>query len=258
MRAPLWRVLTRPEGEAVPIVQHLLSFARPLTARGRSVRRPFRPSAGEGAYRLPHDVRDRLTTDLAPFRNRDAAFTLATFIARFWSVPGRVAGSFPIDRRALADHEDLGLTEARVRGAIQTLEAVGFLERALAPSGSRYKATEDGLHRRPILFVFGSEYGPAFLAANGRAQAVRGGGRPDRRPITPAASSRPSVGLPEAPRANSPKSKSEAKPQVIMGEITKGIGLPAEPSVPTALDLALQRLSEGVFGKPSLGSSAER
>jgi hypothetical protein len=30
-----------------------------------------------------------------PFRNREAAFALATFLARFWSVPGRVAGSFP-------------------------------------------------------------------------------------------------------------------------------------------------------------------
>ncbi len=126
-------------------------------------------------YRLPHDVRDRLTAALAPFRNREAAFTLATFLARFWSVSGRVAGSFPIDRRALAAHEGLELTEARVRGAIRTLEAVGFLERALAPSGSRYKATEDGLHRKPILFVFGSEYGLAFISANKRAQAARGG-----------------------------------------------------------------------------------
>jgi hypothetical protein len=40
---------------------------------------------------------------------------------------------------------------------------------------------------------------------------------------------------------------------VIMGEITKRIGLPAEPSAPAALELALQRLSEGVFGKPRVG-----
>ncbi len=91
---------------------------------------------------------------------------MATFLARFWSVPGRVGGSFPIDRRALTDHDGLELTEARVRGAIRTLEAVGFLERAISPSGSRYKATEEGLHRKPILFVFGSEYAPAFIAAN--------------------------------------------------------------------------------------------
>jgi hypothetical protein len=38
-----------------------------------------------------------------------------------------------------------------------------------------------------------------------------------------------------------------------MGEVRKEIGLPAEPSAPTALELALQRLSEGVFGKPKAG-----
>ncbi len=183
-----------PEGEAVPIVQHQLAFARPLQARARAVRRPFQPSQGEGPYRLPHDVRDRLTSALVPFRNREAAFTLATFLARFWSVPGRVTGSFPIDRRALADHEGLRLTEGRVRGAIRTLEAVGFLERAIPAAGSRYKATEGGLHRKPVLFVFGPEYAPAFLTANNRARAARGGDRRDRRPVTPAASSRPSIG----------------------------------------------------------------
>jgi hypothetical protein len=110
----------------------------------RYVRRPFHPSQDQGAYRLPHAVRDRLASSLAPFRNRDAAFALAVFLARFWSVPGRVAGSFPIDRRALADHAGLGLTEARVRGAIRTLEAVGFLDRAIPALGSPYKATPDG------------------------------------------------------------------------------------------------------------------
>ena len=233
-------------------VQHRLAFARPLAARVRSVRRPFRPAAGEGAYRLPHDVRDRLTTALAPFRTREAAFTLATFIARFWSVPGRVAGSFPIDRRALADHESLELTEARVRGAIRTLEAVGFLERVIPASGSRYKATEHGLHRKPILFVFGAEFAPAFIAANKRARAARGSDMRARRPIMPASSPGPPAAFSGASRANSPKSKSEAKPQVIMGEIRSRIGLPAEPSAPTALELALQRLSEGVFGKPRI------
>src|SRR4028118_273061 len=77
-------------------VQHLLSFARPLAARVRSVRRPFRPAAGEGAYRLPHDVRDRLTAALAPFRNRGSAFALAAFLARVWWGPGRRGGvGFP-------------------------------------------------------------------------------------------------------------------------------------------------------------------
>ena len=39
--------------------------------------------------------------------------------------------AFPIDRRELAEHAALGLTEARVRGAIRTLEEVGFLDRAV-------------------------------------------------------------------------------------------------------------------------------
>ena len=223
----------------MPIVQHQLSFARPLAARVRSVRRPFRPSAGDGPYRLPHDLCDRLTMALAPFRNREAAFTLATFIARFWSAPGRVAGSFPIDRRALADHEGLGLTEGRVRGAIRTLEAVGFLERALLLSSSRYKATEHGLHRKPILFVFGTEYAPLFRAANKRVRAARGADLRARRPITPAAF----LGV---RRTNSPKNKSEAKPQVIMGNLNKEDGLPPEPSATNPLDLALERLRRAI------------
>ncbi len=93
--------------------------------------------------------------------------------------------AFPLDRRALAAHEGLDLTEARVRGAIRTLEAVGYLERALTPSGSRYRATEDGLHRKPILFVFGAEYGSTFALVNKRSQAARGGHRRERRPIPP-------------------------------------------------------------------------
>ena len=44
---------------------------------------PYTPSSA-GVYRLPHDVRDRLAAALAPYRNRDAAFALATFLARFW------------------------------------------------------------------------------------------------------------------------------------------------------------------------------
>jgi hypothetical protein len=96
------------------------------------------------------------------------------------------AGSFPIDRRALADHAGLNLTEARVRGAIRTLEAVGFLDRAIPAPGSLYKPTADGLHRKPVLFVFGSDYAPAFIAANKRA-AARDRRLGERRPVRPSA-----------------------------------------------------------------------
>src|SRR5215213_5315091 len=234
---------------AAPSVQGLLALARPLANRQRSVRRPFNPRGEGRGYRLPHDIRERLTTALAPFRNRDSAYALAVFLARFWSVPGRVALGFPIDRRELADRRDLGLTEDRVRGAIKTLEAVGFLERALPSAGSAYKATPDGLHRKPILFVFGAGYAPAFLAANRRAAAARGSVIGQRRALSPEVGRRPSTVVFSG--SNSPKTKSEAKPKVLMGETR--IGLPAEPSAPTALERALQRLREEVFGKAEGG-----
>src|SRR3954451_2554189 len=129
----------------------LLPFPRPAPRRSRSNRRPFTPSPQTGPYRLPRDVRDRLVAVLVPFRNRDAAFALATFLGRFWSAPNRLLSAFPIDRRELADHAALGLTEARVRGVIRTLEEVGFLDRAVA-SGSTHRPTPDGLHRKPVLF----------------------------------------------------------------------------------------------------------
>src|SRR5205085_12566795 len=104
---------------------------------------------------------------------RDAAFALATFLGRFWSAPNRLLTAFPIDRRELADHAGLGLTEARVRGAIRALEEVEFLDRAVA-SGSTHKPTPEGLHRKPVLFMFGAEYNPLFSAATRRASAARG------------------------------------------------------------------------------------
>jgi hypothetical protein len=114
------------------VAQARLPFAVPMRARVRSIRRPFHPSQGEGPYRLPRDVRDRLSSALAPYRNREAAFALATFLGRFWSTPSRIVDTFPIDRRELADRPDLGLSERRVRSAIRTLEEIGFLDRARA------------------------------------------------------------------------------------------------------------------------------
>src|SRR4051794_9497435 len=120
-----------------------------------------------------------------PYRNRDAAFALATFLGRFWSTPMRLLTTFPIDRRELADHIALGLTEGRIRGAIRTLEEIGFLDRAVA-SGSTHKPTPDGLHRKPVLFMFGSDYGSLFIMANRRAQAARERRVRARRTQTPA------------------------------------------------------------------------
>ncbi len=185
---------------------------------------------------------------LAPFKNREAAFTLATFLARYHTAPGRLGLPFCIDRRALLGHADLDLTEARIRRAIMTLEAVGFLDRPVPLSGSRYKATEEGLHRKPIAFVFGAEFSPLFHVANKRAQAARGGRKGERRSLPAGNARRPSAV--NFSVLKSPKGKSEASPQVNMGDLKNENGIPAEPSAPTALELALQRLSEGVFGKP--------
>jgi hypothetical protein len=167
-------------------------------------------------YRLPHAVRDRLQAALEPFRNAERAYALAVFLGRFWSMPGRVALPFPIDRRALADRQDLGLSEARVRGAIKTLEEVGFLARAVT-SGSRYRATAQGLHRKPVPFQFGSDYAPLFIAANKRASAARGAGSRSAPMVRAHNEQRPSATFLEA-RPNSPKGKSQAESLLLMGE----------------------------------------
>jgi hypothetical protein len=131
------------------------------------------PSITPGPYRLPTAILDRLTRDLAGFRNRDATLALAVFLARFWSAPRRVALAFPVDRRALARHPALGLTEDRVRGAVAALERVGFIIREIPAPGRRYQRTSAGLQRRPILFRFGLDVMPDLLAANTRRKAAR-------------------------------------------------------------------------------------
>src|SRR5215218_7851722 len=219
-----------PRAELPARVAHpLLPFPRAAPRRSRIVRGPFTPSLSAGPYRLPHDVRDRLAAALVPLRNRDAAFALATFLGRFWSTPARLLTAFPIDRRELADHAALGLTEARVRGAIRALEEIGFLDRAVR-SGSTHKPTPDGLHRKPVLFLFGSDYGPLFSMANKRAAAAR-----ERRsgtlrtPPTPANPPRSSTGFLKAWPLNSPKNKDSEADKVIMGEIMVRSPRPPEP-----------------------------
>jgi len=228
-------------------VQPRLPFVQPQRARTRRNRHPFTPTQeGRGPYRLPHDVRDRLASALAPFRNRNAAWELAVFLARYWSMPGRIVGSFAIDRRALATHPELNLTEKRIRSAIRTLEKVGFLDRDIPPSGSKYKATEDGLHRKPIQFVFGAEYASAFLAANKRAAVARGRLSRDRRAISPSSSER----LPTAHSAASlkgPKSRSSSERLVNLGPLVKECGLPPKAfELNPKLEAALDRLLQGI------------
>jgi hypothetical protein len=224
------------------MAQPLLPFSSLAPRRSRGVRGLFTPSLSAGPYRLPHDVCDRLAAALGAYRNRDAAFALATFLGRFWSMPARLISAFPIDRRELADHAALGLTEARVRGAIKTLEEVGFLDRAVR-SGSTHQPTPDGLHRKPVLFMFGGDYGPLFSAANKRAVAARerrlGARRTGAAPANPP---RPSTGSLRTWLLNSPKDKESEATKVLMGEIT--IRAPRSPEPPlqnSALDAALDR-----------------
>jgi hypothetical protein len=73
-------------------------FARP---------RLFREGAVASCPTIPHAL---LTAALEPWRNRDAAFALAVFLARLWSTPSRIIDAFPIDRR------EFGLTEDTVPG----------------------------------------------------------------------------------------------------------------------------------------------
>src|SRR3954471_13316147 len=209
-----------------------LSLVEPQAprARLRHVRRPFTPSREAGPYRLPRDIRDQLLSALASFRNRDAAFALAVFLGRFWSAPGRIEQSFPIDRRALADRSDLGLTEAKVRGAIRALERAGFLDRVEPDRGGRYQRTDTGdLQANPLSFRLGLAYRASFEAANKRAQKRRERQGTARRVILPTNNPRPPMARPEAWGVKSPKSISEAETKVFMGEIRR-------PSAPTSLN----------------------
>lgn len=154
---------------------------RPLIqGRVRSVRRAFAPTEVSGSYQLPRTVHDRLAATLASVRNREAVYALALFLGRYWSSPARIVTAFPVDRRALAERAaNLDLTEGQIRGALRTLEAIGFLDRTEAAPGSRYKPTDEGLHWKPVLWRFGGEFLAGFFAANKRAQ--RGKERHSRR-----------------------------------------------------------------------------
>lgn len=203
-------------------------------------------------YRLPHDVADRLKSALAGYKNRDAAMALAVFLARFWSSRAKMARPFPVDRRALADRDDLGLTEARIRGALRVLEEIGFLNRGLPPAGSVHRMTAAGeLIRKPITFGFGTEFGPLFAAANARAERARlrrQGRAVQGNPAVPAArhprpvrTAFPTISMPET---SSPKDKERSGYVVLMGQL-KGSArgeAAGRPAISTALDAALSRL----------------
>lgn len=198
----------------------------------RRQRQPFTPIAPVGPYRLPRKAHEALQTGLEPFRNREEAYALGVFLARFWTAPNRIGRAFVIDRRALTDHRELGLSEAKVRGAIACLERIGFIERTIPPKGSSYRATEDGLRKRPILFQFASAFLAIFQMANEARSAQR---RPTPPPMVP-----PLLKI-TSPKRNSIDSR------VHIGDLKNR---PAEEVVVgplTPLEEALARLKESVI-----------
>jgi hypothetical protein len=56
----------------------------------------------------------------------------AIFLDHFWSSPIRFVDAFPVDPGELADRGDLGLTNAKVRGAMRVVKARGFLDRTIS------------------------------------------------------------------------------------------------------------------------------
>lgn len=235
---------------AVPCPSTPLS--RAVQPRQRSPRRPFNPSNNTGPYRLPSAIRERLTTALAPFRNREAAFALAVFLGRFWAVPSRISGSFPIDRRALADRADLDLTEGKLRGAIRALEAVGFICR-IEPKGSTYRMTDGGhLQRKPVAFTFSPEVKSNLIIAIKRAAGHR---RNDLRrlkaqgPQTHQSRPTPSLGQFNGIPTNLPKNKIPSERTLLMGEQGNRLKYPSKiHEVNPRLEAALERLKEAIRG----------
>ena len=242
--------------------------------RLRSCRRPFHPSPPSGPYRLPRPVLDRLEPALAPARNRDAALALAVFLARYWTAPARLGQPFQVDRRALCGHRDLPLTEARVRGAVAALEAVGFLTRITPEPGRRYQRTPEGLQRQPLAFHFAADFRALFEAANARprrgARTSQDGRWPRPAVQLPAAPPRPSWRPSATPlrssstpptatgrdgfhAINSPKKTSSNPAFVDLGELKEGhsqaSSITPDERRDSGLEAALKRLGDAIRGR---------
>ena len=167
---------------------------RPALVQQRELRSAFHPPAARsGGYTLPkaaqvsaHDVAPRLPQSRGGV---GAGGVPGTLLERTW----RIELAFTVDRRALNEHGELGLSEARVRGALRTLDRVGYLDRELV-KGSPYKprGRMDEWRRKPILFVFGPDFREIFRKGHAGAARARIAARPVppdhiRRPIHPLA-----------------------------------------------------------------------
>lgn len=191
-----------------------------------------------GGYRLPRTIVARLSAATNDLRNAEAVMALAQFLARFHAAPNVLGRAFNVDRVALAAHGGLDLSEARIRGALQALEAIGFVIREVMP-GSAYRATEHGLRRRPVLFRFAPDFMAAFQKANAAAQRARGAGSAARRPLAPPAPSRP----PESPPVARPAPVLTRKDYPTVG-VLSGERVTAESG--SGLEAALARLRVAV------------
>ncbi|MEN3238962.1 hypothetical protein PUR29_36615 [Methylobacterium ajmalii] len=189
---------------------------------GDETRRAAEAAPPVGGYRLPRAVADRLETALRGRKNGPACLALATWLARFWSSPRRLLCAIPVDRRAVAGRDDLGLSEARVRGALAVLVEIGFLARYEPEAGKKYQRTESGLRRRAILHRFGEEFAIEFGKANARAQAARGAPAPARRPVLRPEVPRPPARSPETSPAVLAQKQRIGGSRVIMGEQNPG------------------------------------
>lgn len=147
--------------------------------RSRARRKlPYIHSRWNGNYKLPRSANELLTNRLAAYRNREAAHKLAVFLARMNAGPRRIekkrgpyqVAGFAIDRRVLKNNQELGLTESKIRGAIQTLLKVGFIEIIEIDAKAHHSVIREdgtpGIQRKPIAYRFAGEFQNwfAFLA----------------------------------------------------------------------------------------------
>ena len=190
---------------------------------------------------MPRAVEVRLAAAARELRNAEAVLALARFLARFHTAPAVLGRAFPVDRTALAAVDTLGLTEARVRGALAALETVGFLIREAMP-GSAYRPTTAGLRRKPVIWRIAPDFVALFERANAAAQRDRGAGKTDRRPIAPPPAPRPSPAPVAQPTGH--RKAQVARREQPSGSLLIGEQNPASPE--TGLEAALDRLRAAV------------
>jgi hypothetical protein len=138
-------------------------------------------------------------------------------------------------------------TEKRVRNAIQTLEAVGFIDRDIRAGSTHIKTDAGELWRKPIKYRFGSDYGPMFGAANRRAAAARGRrSAPARQTVAENARRTSTVNFRGSP-LKGPKATGVSESSVPLGPLVKESGLPPQTFEPNPqLEAALDRLLQGI------------